>query len=645
MPDPAMLAVGAVKALSMDAVQKANSGHPGAPMGMADLAVVLWTKYLKVDPSNPKWADRDRVILSNGHASMLLYSMLHLSGFPLSMDELTRFRQWGSHTAGHPEIDHHLGIETTTGPLGQGFATGVGMAMAEAHLRAVFGPELVDHHTYAFVSDGDLMEGVAQEAASLAGHLRLGRLIYLYDDNDISIDGSTDLTFTEDVALKYSAMGWQTITIDGHDHAAIEQAIEAGINDEERPTLIIARTHIAHGSPNKQDTSASHGSPLGEAEIALTRDAIGWHHAPFVVPDAVYQYFTAAMQRGREAHKDWSSRRTAAFADDAELALQWEDHFHSRAVRLEDPGFGASLATRAASGKLFDQIAEKVPSFLGGSADLVGSTKTHISFSGSFSHHSRAGRNIHFGIREHAMGAAVNGMAIHGGVRPYAGTFFVFADYLRPALRLSALMRIPSIWVFTHDSFFVGEDGPTHQPIEHLATLRAIPGLVTIRPGDAGETLEAWEIALNRHNGPTALILTRQDLPTLERDRGGVAKGAYVLRDGADVTLIATGSEVAVAMDVAALLAEADIETRVVSMPSWELFDAQDPVYRAAVLGTAPRISLEAGATLGWHRYVGDAGLTIGIDHFGASAPAEVLATKFGFTAGQVAVKVRSHLA
>ncbi len=644
MSDSAMLAVGAVKALSMDAVQRANSGHPGAPMGMADLAVVLWSKFLRVDPSDPTWADRDRVVLSNGHASMLLYSMLHLSGFPISIDDLTRFRQWGSHTAGHPEIDQRLGIETTTGPLGQGFATGVGMAIAESHLRSVFGPELVNHHVYAFVSDGDLMEGVAQEAASLAGHLELGRLIYLYDDNGISIDGSTDITFTEDVALKFSAMGWQTITIDGHHHEAIEQAIEAGIAEEERPTLVIARTHIGHGSPNKQDTSSAHGSPLGTEEIALTREAIGWHHPPFEVPDEVYRFLSAAMQRGREEHDRWAARRAAAFAEDPELALQWEDHFHTRDVKLVDPGFGPRLATRAASGKLFDQIAEKVPSFIGGSADLVGSTKTHISFSGSYSARNRAGRNIHFGIREHAMGAAVNGMAVHGGLRPYAGTFFVFADYLRPALRLSALMRTPSIWVFTHDSFFVGEDGPTHQPIEHLATLRAIPGLVTIRPADAGETLESWEIALNRHHGPTALILTRQDLPTLDREQGGVARGGYLLRDGDDVTLIATGSEVSLALDTSAVLADSGISARVVSMPSWELFAAQGAAYRVKILGDLPRVSVEAGATIGWRQFVGDGGLTIGIDHFGASAPAEELAERFGFTAAKVAARVHKHL-
>ncbi len=644
MPDLAKLTVDAVRALSMDAVQRAGSGHPGAPMGMADLAVVLWTKFLKVDPGAPDWSDRDRVVLSNGHASMLLYSMLHLSGFPVSIEDLRNFRQWGSHTAGHPEIDHRLGIETTTGPLGQGFATGVGMAMAEAHLRAVFGPELVDHHTYAFVSDGDLMEGVAQEAASLAGHLRLGRLVYLYDDNHITIDGPTEVTYSEDVALKYSAMGWQTISIDGHDHGAIEQAIEAAVADDERPSLIIARTHIGHGSPTKQDTSAAHGSPLGEDEVQRTRDAIGWEHPPFEVPDTVYRFLATAMRRGTDAHEAWTSRRSRAFGADPTLARQWDDHFGAKPVTLDDPGFGPKLATRAASGKLFDQIATKVPSFLGGSADLVGSTKTHISFSAPYSPKNRAGRNIHFGIREHAMAAAVNGMAVHGGVRPYAGTFFVFADYLRPALRLSALMRAPSMWVFTHDSIFVGEDGPTHQPIEHLATLRAIPGLVTLRPADAGETLESWEIALNRHDGPTALILTRQDVPTLDRPRGGVAKGAYVLRDGADVTLIATGSEVSLSLDAADILGGFGIDARVVSMPSWELFASQSADDREDVLGRAPRVSVEAGTTFGWRRFVGDSGLTIGIDHFGASAPAEVLAEQFGFTPSRVAARVRALL-
>ena len=645
MPDLARLAVNAVKALSMDAVQRANSGHPGAPMGMADMAVVLWSKFLKVDPSDPTWPDRDRVVLSNGHASMLLYSLLHLSGFPIGIEDLRAFRQWGSHTAGHPEIDHRLGIETTTGPLGQGFATGVGMAIAEEHLRSEFGPELVDHRTFAFVSDGDLMEGVAQEAASLAGHLRLGRLVYLYDDNDISIDGSTDLAFSEDVAHKFASMGWQTITVDGHDHGAIDEALEASIAESDRPSLVIARTHIAHGSPNKQDTSASHGSPLGDDEIALTKEAIGWPHAPFVVPDEVYGFFSASMQRGREAKAEWTERRTAAFGEDAELATQWEDHYHPRPVSLDDPGFPASVATRAASGALFDQIAERVPSFIGGSADLVASNKTKISASGSFSHDNRSGRNIHFGIREHAMGAIVNGMAIHGGLTPYAATFFVFADYLRPALRLSALMGIPSIWVFTHDSFFVGEDGPTHQPIEHLASLRAMPGLVTIRPADAGETLEAWEVALNRRNGPTALVLTRQNVPTLDRPTGTVARGADVLRPGEDVSLLASGSEVALALGAAELLAAEGIDAQVVSMPSWELFATQEPAVRQRILGPRPRVAIEAAGTFGWDRWVGDDGLIIGMDRFGASAPAEVLAEEFGFTPEQVAARVKEFLA
>ncbi|UCG40737.1 MAG: transketolase [Acidimicrobiia bacterium] len=645
MPDLPRSAVNAIKALSMDAVQRANSGHPGAPMGMADMAVVLTSRFLTVDPDDPTWADRDRLVLSNGHASMLLYSLLHLSGFPVSMDDLRSFRQWGSHTAGHPEIDHHLGIETTTGPLGQGFATGVGMAIAEAHLRDRFGPELVDHRTFAFVSDGDLMEGVAMEAASLAGHLALDRLVYLYDDNDISIDGSTDLAFSEDVAHKFAAMGWQTITVDGHDHGAIGEAIEASIAEGGRPSLVIARTHIAHGSPNKQDTSGSHGSPLGDDEVALTREAIGWPHQPFEVPDEVYGFFADAMQRGRDARAAWTARKEAAFDADPELADAWSSVYEPSAVSLDDPGFADSVATRSASGALFDQIAEKVPSFIGGSADLVASNKTKISTSGSFSAEDRSGRNVHFGIREHAMGAVVNGMAIHGGTTPYAATFFVFADYLRPALRLSALMGIGSIWVFTHDSFFVGEDGPTHQPIEHLASLRAMPGLVTLRPADAGETLEAWEVALNRRNGPTALVLTRQNLPTLDRPTGLVDRGAYVLREGSDVSLLATGSEVHVALEAAGRLAAEGIDAQVVSMPSWELFAEQDADTRQAVLGPRPRIAIEAGATLGWERWTGDGGLVLGMDRFGASAPAEVLAEQFGFTADRVAEAVRSHLA
>jgi len=623
----------------MDAVQKANSGHPGMPMGMADIAVTLWGNYLKVDPDHPTWPDRDRFVVSNGHGSMLLYSLLHLSGFPLSLEEIENFRQWRFHTAGHPEIDQARGIETTTGPLGQGFGTAVGLAMAEAHLRARLGADLVDHRTFAFVSDGDLMEGISSEAASLAGHFGLGKLVYLYDDNDISIDGSTDITWGEDVAKRFDAVGWQTQEIDGHDRAAISGAIEKAIAEEDRPSLVICRTHIAHGAPNKQDTAESHGSPLGDEEIELAKKAMGYPiDPPFHVDESVYQFFSTAMDRGRQAHREWEDRFAAADTS------QWEA-MHSKApIRLDGPGFeeGAAMATRASSGKLFTEIADKVPGFVGGAADLAGSTKTVIDSGTLFSKANPEARDFAFGIREHGMGAAVNGMAIHGGLRPYGATFFVFSDYMRPAVRLSALMEAPSIWVWTHDSIFLGEDGPTHQPIEHLASLRAMPNLWVIRPADANEVIQAWEVALNRHDGPVALVLTRQDLPTLPK--GSLERGGYVVRDGSDVTLVATGSEVSAALDASELLGGDDISARVVSLPCWELFEQQSEDYRREVLGDGPRVSVEAASVFGWDRIVGSQGMSIGIDHFGASAPAEVLAEQFGFTAEAIAGKVKSFL-
>ncbi|HEX6222543.1 MAG TPA: transketolase [Acidimicrobiia bacterium] len=641
MPDTSIeqLAVNTMKALAMDAVQAANSGHPGMPMGMADIAVTLWGRYLKVDPGDPTWPDRDRFVLSNGHGSMLLYSLLHLSGFPLSLEDIRNFRQWGHHTAGHPEIDHELGIETTTGPLGQGFGTGVGMAIAEEHLRARLGADLVDHRTYGFVSDGDLMEGISSESASLAGHLGLGRLIYLYDDNDISIDGTTNITFSEDVSKRFDALGWHTLTIDGHDREAIAEAIDASLAEEDRPSLVICLTHIAHGSPNLQDTAEAHGQPLGDEEVKLTKERMGYPIDPtFYVDDRIYKFFEAAMERGRAAHAEWRERFEMADT------TGWKALHARPTVTLEGPGFetGEKLATRASSGKLFAEIADKAPGFIGGSADLAGSTKTVIDESRYFSRDDRAGRDIAFGVREHAMGAIVNGMATHGGLRPYGATFFVFSDYMRPAVRLSALMEVPSIWVWTHDSIFLGEDGPTHQPIEHLASLRAMPNMWVIRPADANEVIGAWEIALNRANGPVALVLTRQDVPT--STNGDVAKGGYVVRDGDDVTLIATGSEVSTALGAADLLAQDGVSARVVSLPCWELFFDQPQSYRDEVLGTAPRVSVEAAATFGWEKLVGSDGLSIGIDHFGASAPADVLAEQFGFTPGAVAERVKTHL-
>jgi transketolase len=638
------LAVNTIRALAMDAVQKANSGHPGMPMGMADIAVTLWSQFINLDPDDPEWPDRDRFVLSNGHGSMLLYSLLHLSGFGLTIEDLKQFRQWGSHTAGHPEINHSLGIEMTTGPLGQGFGTGVGMAVAEAHLRARLGPDLVNHRTFGFVSDGDLMEGISSEAASMAGHFGLGKLIYLYDDNDISIDGSTDITFSDDVATRFQAVHWHTEHVDGHDRTAVAEAIQAGLHEEDRPSLIICRTHIAHGAPTAQDTAASHGSPLGPEEVARAKELMGYPvDREFWVDDSVYGFFAEAMERGKAANKAWQNRLERAPQEQREL---WEALHGNAPVKLDGPGFeiGSSMATRASSGKLFAEIAEKVPGFLGGSADLVASTKTVIDSKRLFSRADRKGRDIPFGVREHGMGTLVNGLAIHGGLRPYGATFFVFSDYMRPAVRLSALMEIPSIWVWTHDSVFLGEDGPTHQPIEHLASLRAMPNLWVIRPADANEVVQAWELALNRDDGPVALVLTRQDVPTLEVTEGGVGRGGYVIREGSDVTIVATGSEVAPSIGAADLLADRGVSARVVSLPCWELFASQTEEYRKETLGTAPRVSVEAGATFGWERIVGEHGLSIGIDHFGASAPDTVIAEKLGFTPGAIAERISGFL-
>ena len=629
----------------MDGVQRANSGHPGMPMGMAELATVLWAEFLVVDPADPTWPDRDRFVLSNGHGSMLLYAMLHLAGFPLTMDDIRNFRQWGSPTAGHPEREAHLGIEMTTGPLGQGFGTGVGMALAESHLRTRVGPDLVDHWTYGFVSDGDLMEGISAESASLAGHFGLGRLVYLYDDNDISIDGSTDITFSENVAARFRAIGWHVAEIDGHDAVAIRSALTEARAIEDQPSLVVARTHIAHGAPNAHDTSKAHGAPLGEEEIRLTKEAIGLDpDLSFQVPAGVYEAFGTAMDRGRAARAAWQRRLDEADEDSSAL---WASLWNPGQVELEGPGFetGSEIATRAASGKLFGEMAQRVAGFVGGAADLVESTKTAIDHHRLFSKADRGARDIPFGIREHAMGTITNGMAVHGGLRPYGATFFQFSDYMRPAVRLGALMDAPSIWVWTHDSIFLGEDGPTHQPIEHLASLRAMPNLWVIRPADANETVEAWEVALNRTDGPVALVLTRQNLPVLDRVRGGVAKGGYVVRDGDDVVLVATGSEVSLALEASDLLAAEGVSARVVSLPCWELFFAQDDEYRRSVLGEGiPRVGIEAGASFGWERIVGD-GPIIAIDRFGASAPADVLAEEFGFTPTAIAAAARAALA
>jgi transketolase len=659
------LCINAVRMLAADAVQKAKSGHPGMPMGAAAMAYVLWTRFLKHNPRNPKWPDRDRFVLSAGHGSMLLYALLHLTGYELTLDDIQHFRQWESKTPGHPEVGVTPGVETTTGPLGQGFANGVGMAIAERHLAAEFnrpGHTIVDHYTYAIVSDGDLMEGVASEAASLAGHLKLHKLITLYDDNHISIDGSTSLAFTEDVGRRFEAYGWDVHSVaDGNDLAAVEDAIRAAQAETSRPSLILCRTHIGYGSPNKQDSSKAHGEPLGEDEVKLTKERLGWPLTPaFLVPEEARQEFRKAVERGKARETEWQQRFSAYAAAFPDEAARWEQYMSGKLPQGLDadlptfkPG-DLALATRAASGKVLHALSPKVTNLLGGSADLAPSNNTYVQGVPEFQPGSYAGRNFRFGVREHAMGSISNGMALHGGLRPYTGTFLIFSDYMRPAMRLAALMQVPVIFIFTHDSIGVGEDGPTHQPVEHLAALRAIPSLTVIRPADANETVEAWRIALT-HSGPTCLVLTRQNLPVLDRARmepgGGEARGAYVLADPQQghpqVILIATGSEVTVAAGAQKLLAERGVAARVVSMPSWDLFERQPQSYRDSVLPptVTARVAIEAAVPLGWHKYVGPAGEIVGMTRFGASAPGPVLFEKFGFTAENVAARAMALLA
>ncbi len=654
------LAVNTIRTLAMDGVQKAKSGHPGMPMGMADAAFVLWMRFLRHSPSWPQWPNRDRFVLSAGHGSMLLYSLLHLFGYPIGLDDLKSFRQWGSITPGHPERSPERGIETTTGPLGQGFANGVGMALAERMLAEEYNgdEEIVGHYTYAIVSDGDLMEGISHEAASLAGHLKLGRLIYLYDDNHISIEGGTDLAFSEDVAGRFQAYGWQVLKVDGHDREAVARAIEEARAETERPSLIMCHTHIAKGSPNKQDTAASHGAPLGEEEVAATKKALGWPlEPPFFVPDVVRELF--AKRRGEldRAAEAWKEKFAAWRQAHPELAARWEAQMDKALPEgLEErlPVFetGKEIATRNASGEVLQVLSAEVPALVGGSADLAPSTKTLIKDAADVGPASYGGRNLRFGVREHAMGAMMNGMALHGGFLPYGGTFLVFADYMRPAIRLAAMMGQQVVYVFTHDSVFVGEDGPTHQPVEHAMSLRTIPGLVVIRPADAAETAEAWRVALERKEGPTALLLTRQGVPVLDREGLAparmVERGGYVLLETEDpeLILIATGSEVHVTLGAARLLAAEGRRVRVVNMASWELFDAQPEEYRREVLPpeVTRRMSVEAGITTGWERYVGLEGVKHGIDRFGASAPWKVIAEKWGFTPEAVAEKARALL-
>ncbi len=653
------LCINTIRTLAMDGVQKAKSGHPGMPMGTADMAYVLWTRFLKHNPANPTWPNRDRFVLSAGHGSMLMYSLLHLTGYDLLLEELKNFRQWESRTPGHPEYGLTPGIETTTGPLGQGFATGVGMAVAERFLAATFnrsGFPLFDHNVYAICSDGDLMEGVSHEAASLAGHLGLGELIYLYDDNEISIEGSTDITFTEDVPARFRAYGWYVHEVDGYDLDGIEAAIRAARQETERPSLIVCRTHIAHGSPNKHDTAGAHGAPLGEEEVRLTKEGLGWpSDEHFRIPDEALNVFRRAVEDGKQAEAEWNETFGGykdAFSEEAalletlwagELPEDWSD-----ALPTFAPDDGP-VATRNASGMVLQALAPVLPTLIGGSADLAPSNKTLLNGYGDFQHDNPAGRNIRFGVREHTMGAILNGMALYGSLLPYGGTFLVFSDYMRPAVRLAALMGLPVVYVWTHDSVWLGEDGPTHQPIEHLAALRAMPNLLVIRPADANETAAAWRVALERRDGPTALVLTRQKLPILagaERDAAEtVGRGAYILSDSLgplDAILIATGSEVSLALEARDLLAEKGKAVRVVSMPCWKLFDAQPGSYRDAVLpaGVTARLAIEAGATQGWAKYVGPAGDVMGLERFGASAPYKVLREKLGFTPEAVAERV-----
>ncbi|MDR3591999.1 MAG: transketolase [Negativicutes bacterium] len=654
------LAINTIRFLAVDAVEKAQSGHPGLPMGAASAAYVLWTNYLRHNPGNPHWPNRDRFVLSAGHGSMLLYSLLFLTGYGLSLDDIKAFRQWGSNTPGHPEFGRTPGVETTTGPLGQGLANAVGMAMAERFWAARFnrpGFAVVDHYTYVLAGDGDLMEGISHEACSLAGHLRLGRLICLYDANGISIEGSTALAFSEDVARRFEAYNWQVMTVeDGNDTTAVAAAIESARQEQGKPSLILVRSHIGYGSPHKQDSAAAHGEPLGAGEVALTKERLGWPAEPdFFVPDAALIHFREAIDRGAGWEKEWLRQLTSYEQAYPELAAEWR-RWMTKALPDDSgwqkepfPADPKGMATRAASGLVLNQLARVLPNLIGGSADLAPSTKTLLADSGDFAAASYSGRNIHFGVREHAMGGILNGLALYGGLVPFGATFLVFADYMRPSIRLAAMMRLKVIYVFTHDSIGLGEDGPTHQPIEQLASLRAIPGLTVMRPADANETAEAWYCALETE-GPVALILSRQNLPTLDRavygPAAGLRRGAYILRSTSgrpDLIFIASGSEVQVCLAAAALLAEEGIIARTVSMPSWELFDRQDEGYRQTVLPPGvPCLAVEAGCGQGWQKY---AGRIVAIDRFGASAPYQVLQRELGITAGNVAEQARRLLA
>ncbi len=671
-PTLEQLAVNTIRFLAADAVQQANSGHPGLPMGAAPMAYVLWTRHLKHAPASPRWPDRDRFVLSAGHGSMLLYALLHLTGYDLSLDDLRSFRQWGSRTPGHPEHDLTPGVEATTGPLGQGLSNAVGMAIAEAHLAARYnrpGHEVVDHRTWVLASDGDLMEGVAAEACSLAGHLGLGKLNVLYDQNHISLAGSTSLTFTEDVGARFAAYGWHVQQVaDGTDLDRIDAALTAARATISQPSIILVRTIIGYGAPHKQNTFEAHGAPLGAEEVRAAKEALGWPIEPtFWVPPEVEAHFRTAVARGAHAERDWDTRQRDYRRAHPELADELERRLHGALPAGWDanlPTFSTDakgLATRKASETILQHLAGVLPELMGGSADLNPSTYTWLKGAGDFQNTAaskegaqgdvggpwgRQGRNLHFGVREHAMGSAVNGLALHGGFIPYGSTFLVFSDYMRPAVRLSALSHLGAVWVYTHDSIGVGEDGPTHQPVEHYAALRAIPSLLFIRPGDANETAAAWRLAIEQRHRPTALALTRQNVPTLDRSRfapaDGVRRGAYTLNpdvDRPDLLLLATGSELHLVVAAAELLAGRGIRARLVSMPCWQLFDEQPAAYRDEVLPPAigARLAVEAGVALGWHRWIGARGDVLTVDRFGASAPAARVLAEFGFAAEHVA--------
>ncbi|BCU82513.1 transketolase [Polycladomyces abyssicola] len=659
------MAINAIRVLSIDMVEKANSGHPGMPMGAAPMAYVLWTKFMRHNPDNPKWFNRDRFVLSAGHGSAMLYSLLHLTGYDLPMEELKQFRQWGSRTPGHPEYGHTPGVEATTGPLGQGISMAVGMAMAERHLAAKFNREnfpVVDHYTYVIASDGDLMEGVAAEAASLAGHLKLGKLIVLYDSNDISLDGELALAFSEDVKKRFESYGWHVLKVEDEDDLdALSAAIREAQAVTDRPSLIEVKTTIGYGSPNKAGTHKVHGAPLGAEEAVLVRKEYGWpYDEPFFIPEEVRQHFAEWKEKAKQAEAEWNRLMKAYREAYPELAAELDLAIAGRLPEGWDcdlpvyPADDKGMATRKASGEAINAIAKNVPTLFGGSADLASSNNTTMKEEGIFGAEDYTGRNVWFGVREHGMGAALNGMALHGGVRPYGATFLVFSDYLRPSIRLAALMQLPVTYVFTHDSIAVGEDGPTHEPIEQIPSLRLIPGLKVIRPADANETMAAWRLAMEEQDGPTALILTRQNLPVLEGTaelaKDGVRRGAYVMSEATNgrpqAILIATGSEVSLAVQAQKQLAEKGIHVRVVSMPCRERFDQQSEEYRQSVLPkeVSVRVAIEAAHPMGWDRYVGERGAVIGVDRFGASAPGSLVMKEYGFTVDRVVAQVEQLL-